>query len=277
MLKTLALLRRGLMAAFLVQLVAGVWLDFRMLWGWLLLGGAMLAGIAAEVVNRPAPPAGGEAATAVPPATEVGVPVTGRWSALNSPADRVPSHGTSAYGQSHAIDITAAPGDRPSPAFGWWPIVRGNRAFPAFDQPLFAVADATVVHAADRHRDHLSRNSYPALAYLFIEGLVRDTAGPGRVVGNHLILDLGGGVHAMYAHLRRGSLTVRPGDRVTAGQLVARCGNSGNSTEPHLHFQLMDGPDLVTARGLPFTWRGAGVPANGEEFSANGEELSATS
>ncbi|MFD5320549.1 M23 family metallopeptidase [Streptomyces sp. NPDC127098] len=274
MLKTLSILRRALMAAFFLQLIAGLWLDFPMLWGWLLIGGAILASIAAESAHRPTPKGEGESNEA---AVEVGSPVTGRWSALNSPADKVPSHGTSAYGQSHAIDITAAPEDRPAPTFGWWPIARGNRAFPAFDQPLFAVADATVVHASDRHRDHLSRNSYPALAYLFLEGLVRDTAGPGRVVGNHLILDLGDGVYAMYAHLRRGSLAVRPGDRVTAGQPVARCGNSGNSTEPHLHFQLMDGPDLTTARGLPFTWRGVGVPANGERFSVSGDELSTAS
>jgi murein DD-endopeptidase MepM/ murein hydrolase activator NlpD len=72
----------------------------------------------------------------------------------------------------------------------------------------------------------------------------------------------------MYGHLRRGSLTVRPGDRVRAGQPIARCGNSGNSTEPHVHFQLMDGPDLDAARGIPFTWRGIGVPGNGETFTA---------
>ncbi|GGT06816.1 hypothetical protein GCM10010222_55790 [Streptomyces tanashiensis] len=67
-------------------------------------------------------------------------------------------------------------------------------------------------------------------------------------------------------HLSRGSPAVRAGDRVVAGQEPARCGNSGNSSEPHVHFQLMDGPDLDTARGVPFTWRGVGVPGNGETF-----------
>lgn len=105
---------------------------------------------------------------------------------------------------------------------------------------------------------------------MLIEASVRDVLGPGGVVGNHLVLDLGDGTYAMYAHLRRGSLRVRVGEEVRAGQMLAECGNSGNSTEPHVHFQLMDDPDLDVAVGIPFTWRGIGLPANGEAFTAGG-------
>ncbi|QYA95180.1 M23 family metallopeptidase [Streptomyces anulatus] len=209
------------------------------------------------------------------PPVEVDPPVTGRWTALNSPADKVPSHGTHVYGQTYAIDIVAAPetGEgEPSarPAFRWlWPVVRRNRAFPAFGAPLLAVADTTVVRASDGQRDHLSRNSLPALAYLMlIEGNVRSIVGAHRIIGNHVILDLGEGTFAVYAHVRRGSLQVKAGDRVRAGQWLGQVGNSGNTTEPHLHFHLMDGPDPDSARGVPFTWRGVGVPANGEAFTA---------
>ncbi|MGP9539878.1 M23 family metallopeptidase [Brachybacterium sp. AOP43-C2-M15] len=87
-----------------------------------------------------------------------------------------------------------------------------------------------------------------------------------------------GTVVAVLAHLRRGSLQVAPGDRVTAGQQLAECGNSGNSSDPHVHFQLMDGEDIATAHGLPFEWEyrdtgGAvqrGVPANEELFVVDG-------
>ncbi|MEU1281001.1 M23 family metallopeptidase [Streptomyces sp. NPDC005805] len=204
-------------------------------------------------------------------AVEVRPPVSGRWTTLHSPADRTPSHGTHTYGQTYAIDVIAEPEDRPRPAFAaLWPLARPARDFPAFGAPLHAVADATVVHCEDRQRDHLSRNSVPAALFmLFVEGSFRDIGGPRRVLGNHLVLDLGDGVHAVYGHLRRGSLTVRPGDRVSAGQVIAECGNSGNSSEPHLHFQLMDGPDSETAYGIPFRWRGVGVPANGEAFTAD--------
>ncbi|MPY59668.1 murein hydrolase activator EnvC family protein [Streptomyces spongiae] len=201
---------------------------------------------------------------------EVEPPVTGRWSALNSPADRTPSHGTHAYGQTYAIDVVAEPEPGARPAFRWlWPLARRAGAFPAYGAPLFAAAEGTVVRAVDSQRDHLSRTSLLALLYLMIvEASVRDLAGVKRVVGNHVVLDLGDGTHALHAHLRRGSLTVREGDRVTAGQLIAQCGNSGNTTEPHLHFQLMDGPDPDSARGIPFTWRGLGVPHNRETFEA---------
>ncbi|MFJ9636739.1 M23 family metallopeptidase [Streptomyces sp. NPDC101178] len=208
---------------------------------------------------------------------EVAPPVTGRWTALNSPADKVPSHGTHVYGQTYAIDIVAEPGtgdelaDRPP--FRWvWPVLRRNRAFPAFGVPLLAVADATVVRASDGQRDHLSRNSLPALAYLMlVEGTVRSILGAHRVFGNHVILDLGDGTYAAYAHIRRGSLLVQAGDTVRAGQEIGRVGNSGNSSEPHLHLQLMDGPDLDAARGVPFTWRGVGVPAGGETFTVGAD------
>ncbi|MEU6826381.1 M23 family metallopeptidase [Streptomyces atriruber] len=217
-----------------------------------------------------------EAKASAPPApVEIAPPVTGRWSALNSPADKVPSHGTRAYGQAYAIDITAEPEEGPArPAFAWlWPVARGNRAFPAFGAPLLAVADATVVHAEDGQRDHLSRNSLAGVLYLMVvEGFGRSLGGARRIVGNHVILDLGENTYAVYAHVQQGSLAVRAGDRVVSGQRLGGCGNSGNSTEPHVHFQLMDGPDLDTARGVPFSWRGVGVPANGEKFTVDASD-----
>jgi hypothetical protein len=73
-----------------------------------------------------------------------------------------------------------------------------------------------------------------------------------NVAGNHVVEDLGGGRYALYAHLRPGSLTVKAGDRISAGQVLGKVGNSGNSTEPHLHMHIVDGPSFLAANGLPY-------------------------
>lgn len=211
---------------------------------------------------------------ATPPETrrepvEVEPPVRGRWVAVNSPASRTPSHGTHAYGQTYAIDLVHDPDPaRPRVALVRWPLARRPRTFPGYGQPVLAPADAVVVRVSDWQRDHWSRNSWPAVLYMMlIEGSLRELTGPGRVIGNHIVLDLGDGVYALLAHLRRRSALVTKGDRVRAGQPLAACGNSGNSSEPHLHFQLMDRPGVLLAAGLPFTFPG-GVPATGQVLAA---------
>ena len=73
-----------------------------------------------------------------------------------------------------------------------------------------------------------------------------------RAAGNHVVVAIGGGRYAMYAHLQPGSIRVREGDRVEVGQVLGRLGSSGNSNAPHLHFQLMDGPSPLASNGLPF-------------------------
>jgi murein DD-endopeptidase MepM/ murein hydrolase activator NlpD len=76
------------------------------------------------------------------------------------------------------------------------------------------------------------------------------------------------------ARLRRRSVRVAAGQRVTAGQQIAECGNSGNSTEPHLHVQLMDHPSVLLAAGLPLRFQPAdggpaALPCNGQHLLAD--------
>jgi murein DD-endopeptidase MepM/ murein hydrolase activator NlpD len=70
--------------------------------------------------------------------------------------------------------------------------------------------------------------------------------------GNHLVVDMGHGRYAFYAHLQPGSMAVKVGDRVRTGQKLAGLGNTGNSTAPHLHFHIMDSPSPLGSNGLPF-------------------------
>lgn len=84
---------------------------------------------------------------------------------------------------------------------------------------------------------------------------------PGRMdprnpAGNHVILDHGNGEWSLLAHLRSGSVPVRAGDRVAQGQKLGECGNSGNTSEPHLHYHLQNGPVFGQAQGLPAQFQG---------------------
>jgi len=184
-------------------------------------------------------------------------PVRGRWSALNSPADKVPSHGLHAYGQTYAMDLVHGADLSDHEPLRWWPPTQPCDRFTGFGQPILAPVDGTVVHVENGQRDHRARMSWPGLALFFAEGTVRELAGPRRLLGNHVVIEMDDGDFALVAHLRRGSVAVRPGDRVTAGQPIGECGNSGSSTMPHVHFQVMDRPQIALAAGLPFTLTGA--------------------
>jgi murein DD-endopeptidase MepM/ murein hydrolase activator NlpD len=80
------------------------------------------------------------------------------------------------------------------------------------------------------------------------------------IAGNHIVIDHGNGEFSMYAHLKPGSLTVKVGDVVKAGQLIGKLGSSGNSSEPHLHFQVCDRPEPLACAGIPVTFTNIELP-----------------
>ena len=81
--------------------------------------------------------------------------------------------------------------------------------------------------------------------------------------GNHVVVDIGEGRFAFYAHMQPGSVRVKVGDKVKTGQVLGLLGNSGNTDSPHLHFHVMDGPSPLVSNGLPFAFNSlhrAGAP-----------------
>jgi hypothetical protein len=117
-----------------------------------------------------------------------------------------------------------------------------NEQWFAFGADILSVADGTVVAVRDDMPEETPFQPLVAVHH------------PDDYAGNRVIVQIQPGVWAVYAHLQPGSVAVRVGDRVTVGQLLGRLGNSGNSSAPHLHFQLSDGPDPITANSLPFVF-----------------------
>ncbi len=108
-----------------------------------------------------------------------------------------------------------------------------------YGQEALAAADGTVVKVVDGLPEQVPG--------IFPEGISLDEAD-----GNSVILDIGGGNYALYAHFQPGTIRVQEGDRVKRGDVLALVGNSGNSVAPHLHFHVMSGKLSLTSNGLPY-------------------------
>jgi hypothetical protein len=151
------------------------------------------------------------------------------------------SHSWDVLGQRFALDFVQA-----DAAFARH---RGRGTHPGdddcYDAPILAAADGIVVAVEQRI----------GLAPLLGWGVCDFTAR--SFIGNHVLIEHAEGEYALYAHLVKDSATVRPGDRVLHGQTIGRCGHTGHSTEPHLHFHLQDSADLF-AHGPAGGVHGAG-------------------
>jgi hypothetical protein len=136
----------------------------------------------------------------------------------------------------------------------------------AYGAPVLAAGDGMVAEVvADQAEDPavLRRPGETFEAYGDRSGALQMALlakGDRAIGGNSVIVDHGDGEYSLYAHLQPGSIKVKPGDRVAAGQPIARRGSSGNTTEPHLHFQLCDGPSALHCAGVPLAFTNVELP-----------------
>ena len=143
-------------------------------------------------------------------------------------------------------------------------------SYAIFGQPVLAVADALVVSVIDGEPEQTPGN-YPTNIPL------------DKADGNCIILDLGNHRYALYAHMQPGSIKVRSGEKVHLGQVIGLVGDTGNSTVPHLHFQVTDGPSSLSSNGFPYeisefqvTGETAGGTKAFDEAESNGTPLPIT-
>ncbi|HEX4682589.1 MAG TPA: M23 family metallopeptidase [Gemmatimonadaceae bacterium] len=177
-------------------------------------------------------------------AVTISPPIRGEWAAFNGPSNSsghrrlvLALEGHAAIGQRFAIDYLQVDSSGASH--------RGDAADNAnyydYGTELHAVADGVIAAVKDSIPQNVPGATSRAVP------ITMETVG-----GNFVAIDIGGGKYALYAHVQPGSLRVKVGDHVKRGQVVALLGNSGNSTEPHVHFQIADGPSFLAAEGLPY-------------------------
>jgi len=118
-----------------------------------------------------------------------------------------------------------------------------NEDYYGYGEDILAVADGVVADMKDGQPENVPNGELAIPTTLLTAG------------GNYVFLKIAEGTYAFYAHMIPGSITVRIGDRVSAGQVIGKFGNSGNSTGPHLHFEVNDGPGMFTNEGLPYVFR----------------------
>jgi len=201
----------------------------------------------------------------------VDFPLIGEWITPNTPGTKVPSHGTDFLGERYAYDFVGIDPRsrrkrfyRPSPLHYLILGVRLQECF-GWGQHIFSSTSGIVVRAEDgwpeRDPVHLARD-FPILLKNARVVNSKQTTDLRSLSGNYIIIQTENG-YAVYAHAQTGSILVSLGDKVIQGQHLANVGHSGNSTAPHLHFQLMDHPDPWKAQGIPCCFRAYEVFHNG--------------
>jgi murein DD-endopeptidase MepM/ murein hydrolase activator NlpD len=166
-------------------------------------------------------------------------PVKGRFMIVAGHDANEPHAG--GWSQQHAYDIMTL-----GPSFGF---ARNeghrNEDYFSWGQPVLAPADGVIVSARHDVADNPSPGVIDAKSY--------ETLPDPRTAytGNTVVIDHGQGEYSALSHLQKGSVQVEAGQHVRRGEQIGRIGSSGSSDLPHLHYQLMAGPDLFRSDGLP--------------------------
>lgn len=212
-------------------------------------------GRAAGAKGRAEPRAGSVALSAAPPqTTRLSLPFEGAWGVVQG----LDSDGTHTGYAAYALDLVPA---EPNPASLTPAIFKSRKRLtdhPCYGRPILAPAAGRVLWARDGARE------LPP----FRESKKHEA-------GNFVILQHTQDEFTEFRHLQRGSVAVKPGQEVTAGQLIGRCGNSGGAVTPHLHFAVLGSADPIATRPFKLsdyevltgknTWRpGDGEPTAGQ-------------
>jgi biotin carboxyl carrier protein len=163
----------------------------------------------------------------------------------------IPVNGHAYISQRYAIDWVEAYSDGKT----YQGDAADNKSYKIYGAEIHSVADGVVTEVKDGIPQNVPNAETHAVP------ITLETIG-----GNHVIVDIGGGRYAFYAHMQPGSPRVKVGDHVKTGQVLGLVGNTGNSSQPHLHFDICDASSMLACEGLPYAFASFEVTgdANGE-------------
>ena len=194
------------------------------------------------------------------PVVVIAAPLAGdEWLAGNGPSNTsvhrralIPIHGHAYISQRFAIDWVQLYPDgktyRGDP--------KDNRSYRAYGTEIHAVAEGIVTQTLSDVPQNTPNEKMAVPMTLE------------NIGGNHVIMDIGNGLYAFYAHMQPGSLRVKVGDKVRRGQVLGLLGNSGNSSEPHLHFHISNANSELGAEGMPYAYAEFEVQGKGEGWKS---------
>ncbi|MBV8590865.1 MAG: M23 family metallopeptidase [Acetobacteraceae bacterium] len=116
-----------------------------------------------------------------------------------------------------------------------------NESYFCYNQPIYSVAAGRVVDASDGMAENVPHSGKYAVPIDF-----------NNAAGNHVVVEIAPHRFVLYAHMRPGSLPVKTGDSVEVRQIIGRVGNTGSSSEPHLHMHIDDQPSFLAGNGVPY-------------------------
>jgi len=169
--------------------------------------------------------------------TRLSLPFEGTWYVFWGGETEAQNYHVTNRAQRGAYDFVVREGDKSFRGTG-----ERNEDYLAYGKPVLAPCDGTVVMVVDGVPDNQPGRTNPYYA-----------------PGNTVMIRSEAGEYVLVGHLVPGSPAVRVNQKVTRGQLLGRCGNSGNSSEPHVHLHVQDGPDLNQALGLWAAFEGVSV------------------
>ncbi|MCS5708105.1 M23 family metallopeptidase [Candidatus Berkiella cookevillensis] len=184
----------------------------------------------------------------------ISAPLEGKnWLAINGWHRRamMPINGKLFLAQRYALDYIQL--DDNHKLFQSMPLE--NAKYFGYNQPILAVADGLVIEAVDEFSDQVPGK--------FPTDITLQT-----VNGNYVLLDIGGGNYAYYAHIKPGSVEVKKGQTLKKGQVIGKVGNTGNSSAPHLHFHIIDSTSPLGSNGVPFVFENLTVIGHAKDVES---------